>query len=351
MARQPHDDGVSFYADMELNPGKGVGTLGIPGIYQLRIPIGGSPLGGILCYLIRGDEGHILVDTGWNTPNTFATVKRQLEEIDVAFEDIAFIVITHAHADHYGLAGRIKHLSQAKVVIHELDKPPFTSWPVFPPPGKADSIKGWLMQQGMSEDDIAGLQIPGVAGYEPTIIEPDVAVRGGETVSQGSSALEVIWTPGHSAGHICLYHRKRKVLFTGDHLLPGITPNIGLRPPKTGNPLRDYLASLEKMKNLDVELVLPAHEHAFGNFRKRVEEIQQHHAVRLEAVLNTLKSGPRTTYEITAGVPWDIGLWHNLTMWDRYLALGEALAHLVFLSEQGKVRRSTRDSTFLWQLA
>jgi hypothetical protein len=108
---------------------------------------------------------------------------------------------------------------------------------------------------------------------------------------------------------------------------------------------------LEKMKDMDVELVLPAHEYAFGNFRKRVEEIQQHHSARLEAVLNAMKADPMTTYEITAEVPWDIGPWDDFRMWDRYLALGEALAHLEFLSWQGKVRRATRDSVFLWQLA
>jgi len=327
------------------------GTISIPGVHQLRIPIESSPLGGVLCYVIRGEEGHILVDTGWNTPGMFDAMKSQLEEIGVKFGDIAYIVITHSHADHYGLAGRIRHLSQAKVVIHELDKPPFTSWPVFPPPGTAEPIRGWLAQQGMLEEDIAGLQIPGLPGYQATIIDIDISVRGGESISNGSSALEVIWTPGHSAGHICLYDRERKLLFTGDHLLPGITPNIGLRPPKTGNPLRDYLASLEKMKYIDVELVLPAHEYAFGNFRKRVEEIQQHHSDRIEDVLNVVKAGPRKTYEITAEVPWDIGSWDDMTMWDRYLALGEALAHLEFLSWQGKVVRETKDSVLLWQLA
>ena len=117
-------------------------TLRIPGVRQLQIPIESSPLGGVLCYVIRGEEGHILVDTGWNTPVMFDAMKSQLEEIGVKFGDIACIVITHSHADHYGLAGRIRHLSQAKVVMHELDKPPFTSWPVFPPPGRAEPIRG-----------------------------------------------------------------------------------------------------------------------------------------------------------------------------------------------------------------
>ena len=332
-------------------PGEVSDKLASSGIHQLRIPLENSPLGGILLYLIPGAEGYVMVDTGWNTPSTFALVSRQLREAGVRFQEISHIAITHAHADHYGLAGRIRDLSRAKVVIHDLDKPPFTSWPVFPPPGKPDSIRGWLTQHGVPEKDIAGLQIPGVAGYEPTVIEPDITVRGGEIISEGPSALEVVWTPGHSPGHICLYHRQKKILFTGDHLLPSVTPNIGLRPPKTGNPLRDYLASLEKTKGLDVELVLPAHEHAFGNFKERVENIQQHHAVRLEAVLTALKSGPRTTYEATAKVPWDIGPWHQLTMWDRYLALGESLAHLVLLTEEGTVRQSIKDSTFLWQLA
>ncbi len=320
-------------------------------IHQLRIPLPGSPLQCILCYLILGDEGHILVDTGWNMDYVFDLITSELKAVNVGFGEIAFIVVTHSHADHFGLVHRIRELSKAKVVMHRLDGPPYTSWPIFPPPGKADPIKGWLLANGVPEADIARLEIPGFPGHEFSPIEPDIEVEGGETISTGSVALEVIWTPGHSPGHICLYQRDSKVLFAGDHLLPQITPHVGLRPPRTGNPLADYLASLRRMEDLEVELVLPAHEHAFNNFRERLNQIQRHHEERLQAVLNAISNGARTAYQITAQVPWDIGPWQDMGMWDRYLALGEALAHLELLLQEGRIRKVTEGPTLLFEPA
>jgi glyoxylase-like metal-dependent hydrolase (beta-lactamase superfamily II) len=322
-----------------------------PNIHQLRIPIPGSPLQCILCYLILGDEGHILVDTGWNVDYVLDLITSELKGINVDFSEIAFIVVTHSHADHFGLAGRIKELSNAKVLMHRLDGPPFTSWPIWPPPGRPDPIKGWLLANGLPEEDIASLEIPDFPGLEFSHIEHDLKVEGGETVSSGSVALEVIWTPGHSPGHICLYESERKVLFAGDHLLPQITPNVGLRPPRTGNPLADYLASLRRMEDMEVELVLPAHEHAFSNFQERLRQIQRHHDERLKAVLDAVVSGAKTAYEITAQVPWDIGAWQDMSMWDRYLALGEALAHLEFLLQEGRVRKDAEGAILLFQPA
>lgn len=322
-----------------------------PKIHQLGIPIPGSPLQCILCYLILSDEGHILVDTGWNMDYVLDLIRNELKEINVGFAEIAFIVITHSHADHYGLAGRIKELSNAKVVMHRLDGPPFTSWPIWPPPGKADPIKGWLLANGVPEEEIDSLEIPGFPGHEVSSIEPDITAEGGETISSGSVALEVIWTPGHSPGHICLYQRESKILFAGDHLLPNITPNVGLRPPRTGNPLADYLASLRRMEDMEVELVLPAHEYAFGNFRERVRQIQMHHDERLRAVLDAMANGARTAYEIAAQVPWDVGAWQQMSMWHRYLALGETLAHLEFLLTEGEIERGLEGGVICFQSA
>ena len=105
---------------------------------------------------------------------------------------------------------------------------------------------------------------------------------GGEQLPIGRFEFEVWWTPGHSPGHICFLERGKKFILTGDHVLPTITPNISLHPQQQGNPLGDYIASLKRLEDLDVDTVLPAHEYSFTDLRGRLREIEQHHDERLQ---------------------------------------------------------------------
>jgi glyoxylase-like metal-dependent hydrolase (beta-lactamase superfamily II) len=164
----------------------------------------------------------------------------------------------------------------------------------------------------------------------------------------------VVWTPGHSPGHICLYDAQRQVFFSGDHILPVITPNISLRLPSAGNPLGDFINSLNKVKTLDVKLVLPAHEHIFSNLPARVKEIIQHHRHRNQEILDTLKTEPRTAYEISAEITWmpEFGgvKFHNLAIWDRRMAVSETLAHLEALRLDGIISQFSRDGIIYYRL-
>jgi len=119
--------------------------------------------------------------------------------------------------------------------------------------------------------------------------------------------------------------------------LPTITPNISFNPQSSPNPLADYFAGLEKIKKLEVNLVLPAHEFAFSNLAERIREIEEHHQRRLTEILDLLAGEPKTAYAIATKVKWDSGPWETLGSWDRRAALMETLAHLEFLRQAGEV--------------
>src|ERR1700676_4641013 len=113
---------------------------------------------------------------------------------------------------------------------------------------------------------------------------PDMRVEAGETIHLPGWSLRTIWTPGHSPGHVCFYSEDRKLLISGDHVLPRITPNISVHTQQPSNPLGDYLESLLKLQNLSTDEVLPAHEYRFSDLKGRLEEIIAHHADRLEEI-------------------------------------------------------------------
>jgi glyoxylase-like metal-dependent hydrolase (beta-lactamase superfamily II) len=182
---------------------------------------------------------------------------------------------------------------------------------------------------------------------------PDVTFHDHETVSTGVFDLQVVWTPGHSPGHICLYQPTQKILFSGDHILPIITPNISLRPQSSPNPLGEFIQSLRKVEQLDVKLVLPAHEQIFTDLPKRVEEIIDHHEHRSGEIMATMRTGPKTAYEISKEVTWMPELggvpFMELALWDRRSAVSETLAHLESMRADGKLETVQKNSIIYYK--
>jgi len=317
----------------------------IPGIHQLQLPIPFTVFGEVgeivaesNVYLIRGDIGWLLVDTGWDDPQTFGVLEKGVKQIGISFEDIYQIVVTHFHFDHFGLAGKLRKLSGAKLALHQKESP-FIELRNIPKEQKVQGMKDWLSKNGVPENEIPDTD------FSMEMESPDIFFSGGEKLSTGFFDFEVIWTPGHSPGHICLYERKRGLLISGDHLIAEITPEISLYPLSGSNPLGDYLNSLRNLKKLDVELVLPGHGYHFNYFQRRINEIIQHHRERKEAILEILKDGPMVAYEIASKVPWipQKGgvLWQELDSFNRRMALMETLAHLGLLEEEEKVEKVT----------
>jgi len=325
----------------------------IPGIHQIQLPLPSVGLDWVNIYLIQGNKGYLLIDTGWNTEKAFRSLERQLSEIGISFEDISQIVITHIHPDHYGLAGRLKQLSQAKISIHHLEEnliePKYINMG-----GLLEQLEQWLRTNGVITDELPQLQTASL-GMEKFVASalPDIRLYGGEIISTGLFNFQVIWTPGHSPGHICLYEPTQKILISGDHILPNITPNVGFHPQSSKNPLGDYLNSVDTVKELDVNLVLPGHENPFTELQPRIEEIIQHHKLRNLEILQTVVPKPKTAYQITTEITWRSdkrgASWQNLAPLDKRFAVLETMAHLELMRSRGEVKKLHRDDTTYYQ--
>ncbi|MFH1382614.1 MAG: MBL fold metallo-hydrolase [Chloroflexota bacterium] len=325
----------------------------IPGIYELRLPIPHNPLHYTNCYLVRGDKKHLLIDAGWNDERTFQSLEKQLAEIKIDFSDISQLVITHAHPDHYGLASRLQQLSRAKIALHSLEQNliyhDYNQVIEF-----FRHVEDLLHRNGIPSSDLSPVRLSPARAqrFTPPVL-PDIILNDNDTLSTSTFNLKVIWTPGHAPGHICLYEPERKILFSGDHVIADITPNVSLRPQSRPNPLGDFLSSLKKVRELEVKLTLPAHGAIISDLRKRVDEIIQHHHHRSEEVLAAIKAEPRTAYQISAEVTWmpeQGGMpWRNLAPWDKRMAAMETLAHLEYLRVEGKVSQLASNGITYYQ--
>ena len=323
------------------------------GVYQLKVPIPNNPLENTNIYLVQGDSEYLLIDAGWNNQQALRSLSDQLTEIGVSFKDISQIVVTHAHFDHYGLAGRLKELSQATIALHSLDKD-LLSTRYLVTDEYLRQTEQWFYVNGVPADELptsrtmfAGMRQPGA----PT--PPDIILQDGETISVGSFNLQVVWTPGHSPGHICLYEPARKIFFSGDHILPIITPNISLQPQSTANPLSDFLNSLNLVKQFDADLVLPAHEHPFNDLGKRADEIILHHELRNMEILEAMKTEPKTAYQVSTHITWmpELGgvRFRDLAPGDKRMAVSETLAHLKAMRVNNRVSTISRDDITYYQ--
>ncbi len=255
------------------------------------------------------------------------------------FEDITQIIITHVHPDHFGLAGKIKELSGAEVTMHKLEEEIIRSryWDTD---SLTQQMGSWLRSNGVPDDELPGLQ--NVSLELAKLVDPVAPNRllsSGETIPVEGSSLQVLWCPGHSPGHICLYDQKRKLLFAGDHLLPKTTPNIGMHVQSGPDPLGGYLKALDMLQELDVEMVLPGHEHIFTNFQQRIEELSSHHKERMAHIRGVVGDTPQVAYDIAARIPWVEGKvkWDRIGAFHKRAAVCETLAHLEVLTIEQKI--------------
>jgi glyoxylase-like metal-dependent hydrolase (beta-lactamase superfamily II) len=162
----------------------------------------------------------------------------------------------------------------------------------------------------------------------------------GDSIQAGLYHFRCVSTPGHTLGHMCLYEPRHRLLIAGDHILIDITPNIQCWSDAE-NPLKAYLESLDKVAGLDVTRTLPGHRRLMNDPRPRIAELQAHHRTRLAEVLAILAGGPRNAFEIAARMTWDIQAdrWEDFPVAQQWFATGEALSHLRYLEEEGKIAR------------
>jgi glyoxylase-like metal-dependent hydrolase (beta-lactamase superfamily II) len=310
-----------------------------PGIHRLSVPLPFPPRE-VAAWVIEGENGHVLVDTGIDTPGGREALRQGAEDLGVTPESLRWVVLTHAHIDHYGLAGAVRTWAGAQVALHEREEELARRF-VDRWPADREGVSAAMRMGGVPEDVVPRfLAASDFIHRQYRDFRPDLLLRGERGELPGAPGWEWILTPGHSPGHVVVYHPERRILIAGDHVLPRISPNIGA-DLYAADPLTDYVASLRRLRELPVDLVLPSHGEPFGDFASRVDDILAHHQERGDVVLQAIEQ-PRTIYDVTVGV------FGQLPPENLLHAFRETLAHLVYLEREGLARRVREDARECW---
>ncbi|MDT0331126.1 MBL fold metallo-hydrolase [Nocardiopsis lambiniae] len=307
------------------------------GVWSLPVPIPGNPLGFTYVYVLTGSDGPVLIDTGWDHDDSWEALVKGLARIGHGIDEVRGAVLTHFHPDHTGLTGRLRAASDAWIAMHPADITVTERLRARDENEQRSDLADQMRSAGFPETDTAEL----LAGprYSPPPVVPDLPLADGERVDLPGRDLRAVWTPGHTPGHLCLLLADGGRLFTGDHVLPRITPHVGQFPLTTddGDPLGDFLASQRAIADLaDAETLvcLPSHERRFTGLRTRAEEIMGHHEDRLREILDLLPDGTAATlWEITSGLTWRRP-WADMSVRARHMAAAETSAHLRLSEER-----------------
>lgn len=313
----------------------------VKGLYQISVPVPIPSLKKAFVYLARDGEENLLIDTGWNSEESYAALRAGFSDMGFSMKEIQNVVVSHLHPDHFGLSPRIKREAlKSKLLMHRADAHVLLK-SVADRKGFLSRLENWMLAQGTPREVLNEMMDSSSPLSEFSIpIPPDVKLNGGEMINVGKKfRFEVISTPGHTIGNICLYEYNSKVLFSGDHILPTITPNVSLSPLYEGDPLGDYLNSLDVLKDVKASKVLPSHEYVFRGLQRRVKEIRKHHSERLKDTMHALNSGkePMSTYKVASMLHWYTGSWEKLSAWEKRAAVMETAAHLAYLKRRGKI--------------
>jgi glyoxylase-like metal-dependent hydrolase (beta-lactamase superfamily II) len=312
------------------------------GVVQVHLPLPMRPTI-VNVYLVRAGDTWTLVDTGMNTEDSVAAFRGALADIGIPETAITRLVGTHHHVDHFGTSGPYRELTHAEVYLHPLE-------------AERATLMGHIGGENTEYLRLHG--VPDVAPdrrlpppsrffgtwYAPA--RPDHLLGDEDQIPLGDGRrLEAIWTPGHTPGHCCLLLEPDGILFVGDHLLPKITPHVGLWPNGPENPLGDFLASHEKIQRFDARLVCPAHGAVYEDHRRRARQLIDFHRVRKLTMLDAIRRRPLTAYEVALDA-------FAIAADNRFQVMAatyETLAHLELLRREGRALRVEREGVVRYQ--
>jgi glyoxylase-like metal-dependent hydrolase (beta-lactamase superfamily II) len=309
-----------------------------PGILRIELPLPRNPLRSINSYVILGKNRNLIVDTGMNRIECREVLDRELEKIGLDLS-ITDVFITHLHADHLGQA---PHITKGKNKVY------------MGPDDIADirETDYWhrmyefgVMNGFPKMDPFEAIKKHPGYKYGPLGPMNLIPINHDDRIRVGEFNFTVLHTPGHTHGHHCLYDEEKKLLLSGDHILGDITPNIS-HWVEHEDPLADYMASLEMVRDLDIDIILPGHRSMINDPRKRIDELIKHHEDRAQEVLDILEDGPMIAFSIAAEMTWDMTYktFDEFPIMQKWFALGEAIAHIRYLEKQGKITKTIENN-------
>jgi glyoxylase-like metal-dependent hydrolase (beta-lactamase superfamily II) len=318
-----------------------------PGVYRIPLPLPNDGLRAVNVYAITDGSDLVLIDSGWALDEAREQLQASLKGIGAELGDISQFLVTHVHRDHYTQAVVLRREFGNRIGLgeHERTSLELTINPVGSP---GTSQMTLLHTAGAAPvvDELRKIFAGGPPRSEAGIWElPDEWLTPGRRTVLADRALDVVHTPGHTAGHVVFDDGAAGLMFTGDHVLPHITPSIGFQPGATELPLRDFLDSLRVVRGMPDRRMLPAHGLVSPSVHARIDELLAHHEERLTRTAQTLSEGASTAYEAAQKLGWTRRQrkLSELDTFNQMLAVTETKAHLDLLAYQGKLKMSEVD--------
>lgn len=315
-----------------------------PDLFRIPVPLPGNPLKELNSYLIRGRERSLLIDTGFRQEPCRQALLAALAELEVRREDTD-VLLTHLHSDHSGLAPELV-TGTGRIYVSDADRRLLEGfgtarWKQTDAVFAAEGFPPGLLARGAEENPARAMA--------PVPTDRYVSLFPGDVLEAGRYRLQCLLTPGHTPGHMCFWCEEEEILFSGDHVLFDITPNI---TAWTGvaDSLGDYLASLKSIRACGDPLVLPGHR-GRGSLGPRIDALEDHHRRRLEEALTAVRDHPGLpAYDLAGYLTWKIraASWAEFPLAQKWFAVGECMAHLDHLRAAGAIRRIA-DGDGIWR--
>ena len=310
-------------------------------VVRIPLPLPLRDLRMVNVYAILGDDGVTFVDSGWADEQSETVLVDALHRLGFTPEDVQRIVVTHAHWDHYSRAIGWQRRYGTTVMIGRGER---HSIEAFDEQTGAYPVQARLLLKARAIDLAQTIASFPLESFERDVPfgPPDVWLEDGQHIDCGGVDLVARATPGHTRGHLVYEDRRAGLAFTGDHILPRITPSIALERAPEALALRSYLASLQVFLDLPDASMLPAHGAVNPSVKARAEELLDHHRDRLDRACQLVAAGNSTAYQVAQQMLWtrrertvdELGAVHGMT------AILEMLAHLELLVTRGVLERT-----------
>jgi len=322
----------------------------VPDVYRIPLPLPNDGLRAVNVYALTGTDGLVLIDSGWSIPAAKDLLRDGLRELGSDFADIKRFLVTHMHRDHYSQAINLRREFGTRVTLGAEER---WSLETTMRPGRETAQEQVAYLRELGAGDIADLMESRHGKIDLTDWElPTDWFTPNELVAANGRSLEVVETPGHTRGHVVFYDNPGGLLFAGDHVLPTITPSIGFEPALATDPLGAFLASLAIVRGRPDAMLLPAHGPVTGSAHDRVDELVEHHRLRLDTMAAVMGWGVDTAAQVAAKVTWTRRerTLAELDTFNQFLAVCETGAHLDLLVSQGRATRELRDGVRHYEL-
>ena len=319
----------------------GRGERVLPGLWRLRLPLPWPGVPHCNAWAIAAGSGFVLVDTGMHQDDSMDRLERAMDQVGLRVEDVALLVCTHAHSDHWGQAAPIRDRAGCEFWMHRRPELAATA------DGEREAMLARRLeiarQSGVPETAVNAFmeRAKNMPSGIARVIEPDRLLEPGIEIETDLGVWSVHETPGHTPSHVCLFQADRRLLISGDHVLGRISLffDYGYTP----DPVSEFLTSLDRVDRLDARLALSGHGKPFFDVRGHIEGNRRLVDEHIGATVRALTGRPRTVAEIAPEIYGEPLGFHN-GPW----LLTQTLSYLAYLERQGRVTKQREDGTERW---